>query len=290
MIYADLKPEYADLWDRASVSDHFSGPSLATAKKIHAAKERYQEIEAKTGVPWWWVGITHAMESGCRFSTHLHNGDPLTQRTRLVPSGRPRTGSPPFSWEFSACDALEMHGLHQVKDWSVTRCLYEWERYNGWGYRKYHPGTLSPYLWSGTPHYRAGKYVADGKWSATAVSGQTGCAALLLRLIEIDNSIAIYHHVAPSEPKVVSEITPDAYASADEKPVPVKTLVAAGGTAGGVVVAKGVENAPAGTWDTTMTMAAKMASFAGSHWQTVAAIGGVTALLWFLPKLTGNKQ
>ncbi len=124
------------------------------------------------------------MESSLRFTGHLHNGDPLTARTVQVPAGRPRSGAPPFSWEESAADALASHRLGARTDWSLAGMLYQLERYNGWGYRRFHPDVPSPYLWSFSEHYRAGKYVADGSFSATAVSGQCGAAVLLRRLAE----------------------------------------------------------------------------------------------------------
>lgn len=217
MNFETLKDEYADLWDRASVISRFDGTSKLMAEKIFNSKRRYQEVERDTGVPWYWIGCIHALESGCRFSTHLHNGDPLTRRTRLVPAGRPKTGKPPFSWQESAIDALMMKGLHQVTEWSVPRMLYEAERYNGWGYRKYHPGTLSPYLWSGTPHYRSGKYVSDGKWSQSAVSAQTGVVPLLLRLNEIDPDIGLFSNVPkPVQPEPDPDIVPETYPKAEE--------------------------------------------------------------------------
>ena len=58
------------------------------------------------------------------------------------------------------------------------------EGYNGFGYRTHHPDVPSPYFWSFSTHYGRGKYVADGKWSATAVSAQCGVAVLLRRLAE----------------------------------------------------------------------------------------------------------
>ena len=42
----------------------------------------------------------------------------------------------------------------------------------------------SPYLWSYTAIYTAGKYVADGKWSDTAVSKQCGGMAILKHLVD----------------------------------------------------------------------------------------------------------
>jgi hypothetical protein len=124
------------------------------------------------------------MEANMSFSTHLHNGDPLTDRTKHVPEGRPKAGKPPFTWEESARDALMLEGLARWKEWTIPGTLYKLEAYNGWGYRDHHPGVLSPYLWSFSNHYARGKYVGDGQWSATAVSRQCGAAVLLKRLEE----------------------------------------------------------------------------------------------------------
>ena len=86
------------------------------------------------------------MESSLNFKRHLHNGDPLTARTVHVPSGRPRQGDPPFTWEQSAADALTLRNLGPRTDWSLSGTLYALEGYNGWGYRRYHPEVFSPYL------------------------------------------------------------------------------------------------------------------------------------------------
>ncbi len=139
---------------------------------------RYTEVAAKSGVPWYVIAGLHNMESGGDFSMHLHEGSPLTARTKYVPIGRPRTGNPPFTWEESALDALEYDSLAKV-DWtSLDAALYACERYNGTGYLRYHPSTPTPYLWAGTTVERPGKYTGDGKWSAIATSKQIGIAAL----------------------------------------------------------------------------------------------------------------
>ncbi len=130
--FATLAPEYARLFNSATVSpDHASGVR-ATARKIAAGRDRYDAVAIATGVPWWVVGLIHAMEAGCSFSTHLHNGDPLTARTRQVPRGRPVTGEPPFSWFDSACDAIRYDGLDKVPedDWTLERVCYELEKFN----------------------------------------------------------------------------------------------------------------------------------------------------------------
>jgi lysozyme family protein len=151
---------------------------------IGTTHQRYVSVGNTMGIPWHVIAVIHTMESSLNFNTHLHNGDPLTQRTIHVPHGRPLKGDPPFTWEESATDALELKKLYEWEDWSLPGILYKLEEYNGWGYRLYHPHVLSPYLWSGSTHYTGGKYAADGTWSETATSRQTGAAVLLRRMAE----------------------------------------------------------------------------------------------------------
>lgn len=173
---------YANLWARAKLRPERRAAARAVATRISGSRSRYAAA-ALGGMPWWWVGITHNLEAGGSFTKHLHNGDPLTARTTHVPAGRPLTGSPPFTWEASARDAMTMHNLGAVGDWSIPRCLYEFERYNGFGYvaRKVN----SPYVWSFTDQYACGKYVADGRYDPAAVSQQCGAAAALMALQEL---------------------------------------------------------------------------------------------------------
>jgi hypothetical protein len=76
--------------------------------------------------------------------------------------------------------------LHRWHDWSVAGVMFKLEQYNGWGYRQFHPGVLSPYLWSFSQHYQKGKYVADGHFDPAAVSQQCGAAVLLWRMVDRD--------------------------------------------------------------------------------------------------------
>lgn len=196
-----LEAEYGRLWAAMQIRPERQPVVDQIARKSIANKLKYESVAAKTGVPWQWIACAHSLESSQNFTRHLHNGDPLTARTVQVPRGRPASGSPPFTWEASAIDALTMppHSLHEVKNWSIERMLYELERYNGWGYRKYHPKTLSPYLWSYTNNYKSGKYVADGQWSDSAVSEQCGAAAILYVLL--DHSAVVSKPPVPQGPK-----------------------------------------------------------------------------------------
>ncbi len=224
MNYESLKDEYAELWAKMDLRPGKHDRVGIVAHKILGGKAAYLKVEGATGVPWYFVGLLHAMESSCNFATHLHNGDSLKRRTYNVPAGRPKAGSPPFSWHVSAIDALSIKGLQKITDWCIPRMCYEAERFNGWGYRRHHPSVLSPYLWSYSFHYHRGKYISDGKWSSAAVSGQPGAMPILKVLMELDPEIK---PVLTAKPQVAEAPEPEAD-PADEfrkaEPVPTKDL------------------------------------------------------------------
>lgn len=169
-------------WQGSSVQSYRAHEVRAICDRIQRNMARYKATEAKTGVPWYVTAGLHNMESGGSFYCHLHEGSSLKARTRDVPKGRPKTGTPPFTWEFSAVDALTFDSMGK-KNWSkLGPALSACEGYNGWGMMKYHPTTATPYLWSGMIGSdgvgKPGKYVADGKYSSTARSSQIGIAAI----------------------------------------------------------------------------------------------------------------
>ena len=179
-----LRAEYQQLFDSCQIRPERQAEVDACAERALAQQARYDSVARPLGMPWYVLAVIHSLEASARFDTHLHNGDPLGARTVHVPSGRPPAGAPPFGWEASATDALQLARYDRWDDWSVPGILYKWEGYNGWGYRNVHPEVKSPYLWSYTSHYLRGKYVADGTFSDSAVSKQVGAAALLRRLAE----------------------------------------------------------------------------------------------------------
>ncbi len=179
-----LQAEYLRLFDTCVINPDKLPEINSIVNKIVIGKERYEKVAKKMNIPWHFIGITHSLEGGSNFKTHLHNGDPLTARTVQVPKGRPKTGNPPFEWEFSAEDALTIEGLGEWKDWSIPGILYKLEAYNGYAYHKPGININSPYLWSYSNHYKMGKFIKDHVYSATAVSKQCGAAILLRRLTE----------------------------------------------------------------------------------------------------------
>jgi lysozyme family protein len=179
-----LRKEYEDLFNSCIIKPEKIAAVEAIIDNLLAKQAVYQAVGDPLGIPWHFIAVIHNMEASLNFTRHLHNGDLLTARTVHVPKGRPVKGTPPFSWEESAIDALTMRGLEKVTDWSLAGTLYQLEGYNGWGYRLYHQHVLTPYLWSYCNHYTSGKYVADGTWSDTAKSQQCGAAVLLRRMAE----------------------------------------------------------------------------------------------------------
>ena len=173
---------YAEMYEQVKIKPEKLAEVKWVATKITSNQKKYEAVvkDLKNGMPYWFVGIIHFMEGGGKFSTHLHNGDPLTDRTKNVPTGRPKTGNPPFTWHQSAIDALMYMGYHKIIKWDIQTCLDLFERYNGMGYKK--KGLPSPYLWSYTQFYTKGKYVKDGKYDPNAISKQPGVAAIMKEL------------------------------------------------------------------------------------------------------------
>ncbi|NUM52456.1 MAG: hypothetical protein HUU46_02320 [Candidatus Hydrogenedentes bacterium] len=177
----DRRDEYEALFDTCVVRPDKVDKVNWYAKKMSEHQRRYDEVGGALDIPWWFIGAIHGLESGFAFDRHLHNGDPLGARTKRVPPGRPTDGEPPFTWETSARDALRYMKLDQWGDWSVSGTLYQWEAYNGFGYRKYKIN--SPYLWSFSNHYESGKYIRDHVFDTEATSNQCGAATLLRSLV-----------------------------------------------------------------------------------------------------------
>lgn len=175
-----VQVKYQQMYNELFVKDDWKIRVDHVCSIIMHSKDRYRVIEISTGVPWYVVAAIHSLEAGCDFGGVLHNGEIIIgsgRRTGLVPAGR----GPFNTWEESAVDALEMKRQIWPSNWELDGAMLDFlERYNGLGYRR--KGVPSPYLWSGSQHYTSGKYVADGKYSSTAVSKQIGAALIIKKL------------------------------------------------------------------------------------------------------------
>lgn len=181
---SQIAGEYVAMFDAALIDPARSAAVDRLATLLVSFRPNYALLEADLGIPWYFVGLIHCMESNFNFGTHLHNGDSLMHRTVNVPKGRPtpQVADPPFAWTTSATDALTMAGFHTQTSWTLAAQLFRLEKYNGVGYRM--RGRASPYLWSFSDRYTGGKFVKDGVFDPSAVSKQCGAAVLLKRLIE----------------------------------------------------------------------------------------------------------
>lgn len=181
--FDSIKASYRQLFDSCKVREANRQQVEWYISKL--LDPRYQDRWYKAAkslcCPWYFIAVIHALEGGFNFNSHLHNGDPLSARTRQIPRGRPKTWNPPNDWESSATDAL-LDRVSDSPDWSVERTLYRWESYNG--FRSRRNGINTPYLWSFSNHYSKGKYVADNVWDPNAVSKQCGAAVMLKVLDE----------------------------------------------------------------------------------------------------------
>jgi lysozyme family protein len=201
--FAAMSAGYRSLWAKAKVRSESQGAAEKAAKSIIANKARYQAVERKTGVPWFWIGATHYRESTFDWSKSLAQGDPWDKKSVRIPRGR----GPFPSWEAAAIDALvTLKKLDKVRPWSIDQMLYEFERYNGFGYVG--RGVNSPYLWAGTTLQQPGKYVADKVWSSIAWDKQLGCACILKALCVLDGTVAEFIGRDGDVPMVVDPIEP----------------------------------------------------------------------------------
>ena len=177
---AAIVADYQKKWDAMRITRPEAVD--AAAKLIVANWPAYKAVEAKTGVPAYFIGILHMRECNNNMKGCLHNGQIIIgtkRKTTIVPKGR----GPFATFEDSALDALRMQGFLKVKDWSPAVCCYEGEAFNGFGYRS--RGVPSPYVLGATQFYARGKYVRDGVYSARVVDPQLGIMPVMKRVLEL---------------------------------------------------------------------------------------------------------
>jgi len=180
----ELRHDYQKMFATCVIHQERTAEVDEIINALVEAREHYQAVGQQLNIPWFVVAVLHQSDTNGDFNVHLHNGDPLTERTRHLPDGRPIEGEPPFRWEDSAADALRLYHFDLFQDWSISGILFLLEGRGGWGYRLHHPEVSSPYLWNYSTHYTRGKYVTDDTWSETSIAQSCGAAVLLRRLAE----------------------------------------------------------------------------------------------------------
>jgi lysozyme family protein len=149
-LFQKFKPGYENNWQRMQIRPASADHASKQAARLLHNKKIYQQIEALTRVPWYFIGLCHGRESNYDLNTYLGNGQALDRVTTIVPKRRgPFLG--PNAFVDGAVDALRIQGLVGAADWSLSRTLFRLEAYNGFGYHS--RGVNSPYLWSGSTVY-----------------------------------------------------------------------------------------------------------------------------------------
>lgn len=173
-------PNWQEIWEKCEIDPEHQNAVDVICRKITRAEPKlnYQLVEKNTGVPWELVAALHYRESSLDFTTYLHNGEKLGTTTKLVPKGIYFGKN---QWHEAAEHAMRHDNLHVKEYKKGGDYLVAAEKFNGLGYRK--TNEYSPYVLAGTnQHDETGKYVADGKYSATAQEKQIGVAAILIGL------------------------------------------------------------------------------------------------------------
>ena len=181
-----LTEEYQQLFQSCQILPVHTREIDQLVSDIVDDQSRYEALAQTLSLPWQVLSVIHYAVSERSFDSHLHNGDPLLERTVHEPAGRPSQGAAPFSWEQSASDFVQLHHLEQWQDWSLAGILYKLEGLDTWAYRLRQPPCPSPFLWCGSQHYLGGKYITDELWSDEASYTQYGAAVLLRRMAELD--------------------------------------------------------------------------------------------------------
>lgn len=186
--FNQYRAEYEKNWSKLTIRPERKAEIEKEARRLLAGKPRYQEIERRTGVPWWFIGLCHYRESHFNFSTYLGNGQSLSHKTTIVPEGRgPFFGD--LAFENGAVDALTFQKFVGLQDWSIGISTYRLEGFNGYGYHGH--SVPSPYLYGGSTVYVRGKYTRDHYFDPNFVDTQLGTLVILKKLIELDPSIKI---------------------------------------------------------------------------------------------------
>ena len=201
-------------WAVARMLESRQASFRATARRLVAARRKYEAVAATTGVPWFAIAVIHEREASQRWDASIAQGDRWDRVSVHVPKGR----GPFASWDAAAIDALTDCAPHAARwrDWSPGGLCTLLEQYNGLGYAG--RGLPSPYIWAGTDQYRSGKYVADGRFDPDAVDQQLGCAGMLVAMAEIDGSVAAA--LARPRPSVPTIAPPPRTAPMAAKPTP----------------------------------------------------------------------
>ncbi len=179
--YQQIASDHRTNFEKMEIRPEEQKRLKAFRERVMQNRARYEAVAQATGIPWALIAAIHERESGGRFNTYLHNGDPLGKPTTHHPAGKLF-----YDWETAAIDALNSIQLRgklginaDTKDMGAL--LTYAEQYNGLGYRN--KGYVSPYVYAGTNIYQGGKVTRDfGPYEPNVWDRQLGVAEMLIAL------------------------------------------------------------------------------------------------------------
>src|SRR5262245_13250011 len=126
--YSEQWPIIAKRLNRCKLLPDRKKEMLQMAKQHLEHKATYQEIESKTGVPWYMTAALHRREN-YSFDCYLGNGQKLNKKTTIVPKGRgpwcDKLPAPPSAFIAGAVDALKLDGLDKVEPpWPAEKIVF----------------------------------------------------------------------------------------------------------------------------------------------------------------------
>lgn len=127
------------------------------ARRIVSGRAQYDVISRASHVPWFVVGIIHALDGELRWNAEWEATAAANRFKARLPRSR---------W-------------NSIED--IASALEEWD---GLGYRQ--RGVHSPYLWGWTTAHIAGRIVGDGVFLPGAEAEAPGAMAVLRAMVEID--------------------------------------------------------------------------------------------------------
>lgn len=157
-------------------------------------ESRYKAAMKKLGFPdfasdgtpaFAFAGFVHNLEASGRFDRNFVNGQPINQKTTIVPKGL----GPWPSWEAAFEFGMKYKNItpERYPDLTGAQMLYLGERFNGLGYLK--KAQWSPYIGAmSNISLDKGKYTSDGNYDPNApANGQVGLATALVGLRQLLN-------------------------------------------------------------------------------------------------------
>lgn len=204
--YESLKDEYERRLASMKVTRRNEVDDVARKLLTPRIFDQHVALERATKVPAIFTAVLFDREADSNFRLALGQGDPWNRVSTHVPKGF----GPWRSWLESAKFYVGYDKLNVFSaPLSMPYLCWKGEAWNGFGPRAH--GRPTGYLWAGTNHYDpptgpGGKYVADGRWSASTVDRQLGIVPVMARMLELrpdlDDRFTIQFNPSVSVPAV----------------------------------------------------------------------------------------